>query len=406
MYRYYQSLLFELLELFPCVALLGVRQCGKTTLLQQLPAEWQHFDMEQGSDYELISADPDLFLRLHPQQIAIDEAQLLPALFPALRVAIDANRNQCGRVMITGSSSPELVRSISESLAGRIAIIELAPFSLGEAQAAPIASIYQLLAAAAPIDELQKLPQQHSLDAVHDYWFRGGYPEPWIKDSPRFSQLWFQNYLNTYIDRDILRLFPNINQQKYRMFIKLLSHLSGTIINYSEIARTLAISAPTAREYLQIAHGTMLWRDIPAFSASGSKRTIKHPKGFFRDSGLLHHILHINNQQDLLTHPALGSSWESMIIEQLLRGLNALGLALEYSHYRTGAGAEIDLIIEGAWGLIPIEIKYSQHVNQRNLRALNDFISEYKCQYGIVINNDTQIRRYNEQIIGIPSSCL
>ena len=131
--RHIQARIDEALRLFPCVALLGVRQCGKTTLINNLPKNWKKYDMEKTSDRELVLRDPDLFFRMNPQQVAIDEAQMVPELFPALRVAIDANRNSSGRFIITGSSSPELSCKISETLAGRIAILELSPFSIAEA---------------------------------------------------------------------------------------------------------------------------------------------------------------------------------------------------------------------------------------------------------------------------------
>ena len=406
MERHYTPLITELLELFPCVALIGVRQSGKTTLLQKLPPEWRHFDLEKASDYDLIANDPDLFLRLNNHHITIDEAQLLPQLFSALRVAIDAKRSQSGRFIITGSSSPELLASISESLAGRIAIIEVAPLSIAESFSKPISPLYHAMINAEPLQQLLDLEPRYALNEVHQYWFKGGYPEPWIKDSPRFTKLWMENYNKSYIDRDILMIFPNLNLQKYRLFIKLLSNLSGNIINYSHIARTLAISQPTAREYLHIAHGTFIWRHIPPFDRSASKRLIKHPKGYLRDSGMLHHMLRLRSLNDLLTHPCLGASWESMVIENLLRNLNTLGIHYDYYHYRTGGGAEIDLIIEGDFGLIPIEIKYGQKVNQKNLRGINDFVNEHQCQYGIVINNDEQPRQYNERLIGLPSTLL
>jgi hypothetical protein len=406
MERHYTPLINELLELFPCVALVGVRQSGKTTLLKQLPANWSYFDLEKASDYDVISNDPDLFFRLNPNRVAIDEAQLLPNLFTALRVAIDEKREETGRFIITGSSSPELLTSISESLAGRIAVIEVAPFSLAESFSKPLSPLYQAITNSESLEHLLKLKPRFTLQEVHEYWFKGGYPEPWLKNSPRFTKLWMDNYNKSYIDRDILRMFPGLNQQKYRLFIRLLSNLSGKIINYSDIARTLSISQPTAREYLHIAHGTFIWRHIPPFDRSASKRLVKHPKGYMRDSGMLHNLLHIKSKNDLQVHPCLGASWESMIIENLLRNLNALGINYDYYHYRTGGGAEIDLILEGNFGLLPIEIKYGQKVNQKNLRGINDFINEHNCQYGIVINNDEQPRLYNEKLIGLPSTLL
>jgi len=406
MERHYTALLHELLGLFPCVALVGVRQCGKTTLLQELPPNWRRYDLEKGDDIEVVTRDPDLFFRLNPDKIAIDECQLYPELFPALRVAIDANRNQPGRFVITGSSSPELLNSISESLAGRIAIIELAQLSPTEAHAQPPSDLYQLIAEQKPAKTYLQLPAKISLTEQHDYWFRGGYPEPWIKNQPRFNRLWMQNYLQTYIERDILRLFPGINRQKYRLFIQMLGSLSGTVINYSNIARALAVSQPTARDYMQIAHGTFIWRNIPAYEKNATKRIVKHLKGYLRDSGLLNFLLHLNKPDNLLTHPQMGHSWEAMVIETLLRELNAQGITFNYFHYRTGGGAEIDLILEGEFGLIPVAIKYSQKVTTRDLRSIRDFVDERHCRYGLIINNSERVTLYDEKLIGIPFNCL
>ena len=404
--RYCSHLLNELLELFPCVALIGVRQCGKTTLLNQLPDSWKILDLEKASDFDLVNHDPDLFLRLNPDKVALDESQLLPALFPALRVAIDSKRNTSGRYIITGSSSPELIKSIAESLAGRIAIIELAPLTISEAYELQQPAFYKLISKRCSLKDLLTLTPEKTIQDISQYWLHGGYPEPWVKNKPRFRKLWLQNYLQTYIERDILRLFPNLNREKYRLFIQMLGQISGNIINYSNVARTLGISQPTAREYFQIAHSTFVWRHIPAYEKNVTKRIIKHPKGYLRDTGLLHFILHLQNIDMLLTHPQMGASWESMVIENILRELNSLGVHYDYYHYRTGAGAEIDLILEGEFGLLPIEIKDNQRINQRSLRALKDFIEEHNCDYGIVINNNEQARQYDDNIIGIPFACL
>jgi len=406
MKRHYLSLLDELLGLFPCVALIGVRQCGKTTLLNQYAKSWRLYDLEKTGDMELISRDPDLFFRLNPKQVAIDEAQMLPEIFAALRVAIDADRNRTGRFIITGSSSPELLKSISESLAGRIAIIEMAPFSMTEAFALPISSFYQLITGRRPLRDYQELKPGSTLQELHQYWFAGGFPEPWMKDNERFRKLWMRNYIQTYLERDILRLFPGLDRQKYRLFLQMLSNYSGSIINYSDVARTLGVSQPTAREYFQIAHGTFVWRHIPPYEKNATKRIVKHPKGYIRDTGLLHHFLHLQEIDDLLLHPGMGNSWESLIIENILRNLNALGTAYTYYYYRTGGGAEVDLILEGEFGLLPIEIKYSQNITLKELRGIRDFIHERNCPYGIVVANSEKVEFLEEKLIAVPAACI
>jgi predicted AAA+ superfamily ATPase len=407
MKRHYYPLLMEYIKLFPCVAILGVRQCGKTTLLGKLPVNWKIFDLEKNNDFQLISQDPDLFMSLNPGKIAIDEAQVIPELFPALRVAIDRDRDKTGRYVITGSSSPELLRNISESLAGRIGIIELAPFSLSEAFGLPFSKFYELLVSRAKPETFAKeLKVRTNIADVHNYWLKGGYPEPWIRANSRFRKLWMQNYIKTYLNRDIRGLFPGLNHHKYRLFLQMLSNLSGTVINYSTVARTLGISQPTAREYFRIAHGTFVWRDIPPYEKNATKRIVKHPKGYLRDTGLLHFMLHQHALDDLQVHPAMVFSWESLVIENILKELNALGAQYDYYYYRTGAGAEVDLVLEGEFGLIPIEIKHSQTVSPAELRGITDFIKERSCPYGIVINNSDKVVLYNERLIGIPFGVL
>jgi uncharacterized protein len=407
MKRFYKKLLFEYLELFPCVAILGVRQCGKTTMLKELPDDWKIFDLEKESDYQIITRDTDLFLRLNKNHIAIDESQLHPKLFPALRVAIDNDRNKKGRFVLTGSSSPELIKSISESLAGRVGLIELSPFSLCEAFELPQSDFFKLLTEKADIASLtENLKIQCSIKDVHDYWLSGAFPEPWLVNksgnNKRFLKLWMQNYIQTYIFRDILRLFPGLNQEKFRMFFQMLSNVSGNIINYSTIARSLGVSQPTVREYCRIAHGTYIWRQIPPYVQNAAKRVVKHPKGYLRDSGMLHFLLHIDTLDSLLSHPVMGFSWEAMVIEEIIRGFKILGVNFDYYYYRTGAGAEVDLILEGEMGLLPIEIKYSQTASLKELRGIRDFIKEKNCKFGIVINNSDKIVQYTDTLVGIP----
>jgi predicted AAA+ superfamily ATPase len=407
MERCFTAYLNELLTLFPCVALTGVRQSGKTTTITSLAKPWQVFDCEKRSDFELIARDPDLFFRLNPEFIALDEAQLLPEIFPALRVAIDSDRQKKGRFIITGSSSPALVQSISESLAGRVAMIEIAPFMMREAYKQPLSDLFQLIQSGSLLTDYQSLATPKTrLQDHHDYWLRGGFPEPWIKNNKRFDKLWMQNYVQTYLDRDILRLFPNLQRSKYQLFLQMLAQLSGSIINYSDIARTLGVSAPTIREYFKIADGTFIWRHIPPYEMNASKRIVKHPKGYLRDSGLLHYLLHLYTLNDVLSHPQMGHSWESMVIENIIRGLNSLGCSFDYFHYRTSAGAEVDLVLDGEFGLLPVEIKYKQTVTLRELKGIRGFIKDYQCAYGIVISNNERLGLIDDKLINIPFGYL
>lgn len=405
--RHLQDHIATLLRHFPCVAVSGVRQSGKTTLLGKLPGDWQRFDMESVSDRSQVLADPDLFLRLHTQGVVIDEAQLAPPLFPALRVAIDKQRSLKGRFVLSGSSSPELAKNVAETLAGRIGLAELAPLSLAEAYRLPASPLYELLASkVAPQDIVAAGSPRLDLRQVLEHWFQGGYPEPWSSDDAEFRRLWHRHYLDTYLMRDIGALFPALNRDRYRQLIQLLCNLSGTILNNAEIARSLGVSEPTVRDWLAIAHGTYIWRHLPAWDRSPHKQLVRHPKGWLRDSGLVHRLLQIPDADALATHPLAGRSWEAYAGELLLRGFAAAGIQVAPYHFRTRGGAEVDLVLTGEVGTLPVEIKLGAGTEPRSLRALAEFVVEHDCPLGLVVNNDERPRLLAERIVSIPAAAL
>ena len=200
-------------------------------------------------------------------------------------------------------------------------------------------------------------------------------------------------YVGTYLYRDVAKLFPGINENRFRLFVQILAGISGNVINYSDVARSLGVSQPTVRDYFEIADGTFLWRTIPAYTRNTLKRIVKHPKGYFRDSGLLHYLLRIPDVDFLTTHPVMGRSlgrdWSSR---------KSSAASMQPAQVSTTTiielvvGAEVDLILEGEFGLIPIEIKYAQTVPSKQLRALKDFIKDQNCRFGLVINNDERPR--------------
>ena len=192
--RCYENLLNKYLKQFPCVGIIGPRQCGKTTLLKSLPLEWKRFDLERAADFEMIARDPDLFLRLNGDRVALDEAQLVPQVFPALRVAIDERRTDRGRFVVTGSSSPSLLGSITESLAGRIAVIEMAPLSWSEVRSGHPSSALEVVIdrASRAGDVVAAAHPRGSVTEAHEFWLRGGYPEPWVRGDEDFRKAWME----------------------------------------------------------------------------------------------------------------------------------------------------------------------------------------------------------------------
>ncbi len=392
----------QLLHNFPCVVVLGARQTGKTTLLRQVLPDAPIFDLERTGDYERITADPLFFLNSNPLPLLIDEAQLCPELFSAIRVKIDEDRGRNGQFLLSGSSSPELLKNVSESLAGRVAIVELSGFSWSEAARTKPSRIYQLLNT--QDCDFQKLQPVHTLDKLYELCFYGGYPDPYLaRKKVGYTDLWCENYLSTYLHRDIRRLFPGLKAETYKRFIKMMSFSSGETINASEFARSLDVSQPTAKNYFDIAQGTYFWRIIPSYQKSRKKRLVKMPKGHLRDTGLITHLLNIPRIQDLKNHPKFGAIWETFIIEQLIKNLQSNLIRFDYYYYRTADQSEVDLVLEGKFGLIPIEIKTGLYRGKEQIKGLINFVAEYDCKLGILINNESEIVKLTENIYQIPA---
>ncbi len=274
----------KLLTFFPAVIILGVRQGGKTTLAKQLKPSWKYFDMEKASDFDLVTRDFDFFFRENPGQLIIDEAQQAPEIFRELRGVIDKNREYKGRFILTGSSSFDLLKNVSESLAGRVAIVELGALKFNEFYQKPLSPFYKMFdtpLSSSTLDYLKSLRVEISHTGVMDVFLKGGYPEPALNGDDEFRQAWMENYFQAYAQRDIRILFPRLDITKYRRFIMMLSSLSGTIINRSELGRSLETSEVTVKEYMDIAHGSYLWRNVPSFEKSVTKSILKCPKESF-----------------------------------------------------------------------------------------------------------------------------
>lgn len=399
--------ILKLLELFPVVVLIGVRQSGKTTLARSLKPDWRYMDLETGASCDLISQDAGLFLRQNPRGVIFDEAQLYPRLFSELRHAIDAERGEMGRYIITGSSSPELVKAISESLAGRVATIRVSPLKLNEYTQKPLSPFFEILADPCDVGRFCNLQVRYSHQEVLEHWLFGGYPEPRLRKDPLFNAIWYEEYIKTYVERDISGLFPGLNRTRYRRFVQTLASISATTINQSDLARTLEVSSPTIKEYLDIASGTFLWRSLPSFERNVMKALIKMPRGHLCDSGLRHALQKLQSLEMLQAHPSMGLSFEAFVIEEIIRGLEATLLTNWSPHfYRTRAKSEIDLILDTPNGIIPIEIKYSSSPKSTSLRTLDTFIKEHNCPFGLLVNNSERVEQLGERLYQIPVGAL
>lgn len=393
----------QYLDLFPAIAFIGAGQVGKTRLAKSLCPDWKYIDLENPDDYDRIVSNPAFFFQQYPKNLIIDEAQLYPEIFEILCDVIDDRRQEKGRFILTGSSSPELLSNISETLAGRIGILELGTLKTNELYEKPLSLFYDLFTGKLDSKKIPSGPPPLSLEQIQSHWLKGGYPEPRLETHSLFYSQWMENYRNTYINRDIAALFPRLNKIAYRRFLTILSKLSGTIINKNDVARALEVTEGTVREYISIAEGTFLWRSLPSFERNIVKSIIKMPKGYIRDAGLLHHLTQINSLEDLLESPLIGISFESFVIEEILKGLEATFVTNWHPYYyRTRNGAEIDLVLEGPFGVLPIEIKYGSSVRVKQLKALSDFINEHALPFGIVFNQSTSIEWITPHIVQIP----
>lgn len=393
---------------FPAVVVLGARQVGKSTLIKQVLPDAVFFDLEKDSDFQRISDDPVLLLQEVDKPIIFDEAQLSPALFKALRVNIDEKRSKNGQFLLSGSSSPHLLKYISDTLAGRVAIVELNPLCWSEIIGC---ESNDLLTALTDETKLSNLKAHLNKQDLLKLCLYGGYPEPVLRifsknSDGKLYRIWMENYIKTYVERDIRALFPQLDIYAYKRFVQMLAHSSGEMINASTFARSLDVSQPTIKKYLEIVEGTFLWRKLPPYLNNVKKRIVKMPKGHLRDTGLMNYFLRINNVNDLKAHPHYGRIWESFIIEQLIKYFDNHNESLNIYYYRTRNQAEIDLILETNMGLIPVEIKSGSVTRKKQLQTLTTFIEEHNCAYGLLINNGDEIYKLTKNVYQLPAIYL
>lgn len=327
-----EDLVIQYLKIFPVVAILGPRQCGKSTLIKKLSEYWGaslFLDLQYENDFGKL-AQPTIFFETNADKIiCLDEIQLYPELFSVLRSVVDRNR-QSGKFVLLGSASRDLIQHTSESLAGRIGLLHLSPFVLNE------------------VDNLQGF-------SLNTFWLRGGFPESYLAENDAFSTIWRDNFIRTFVERDIPQLGFQIPALQLRRFLIMCAHNQGQLMNYSKLAESLGLTHPTIRRYVDLLEQTFILRTLAPYEVNVKKRLVKSPKVFVRDSGLLHQLLAISDFNALLGNPIFGSSWEGVVVENVL--VNHPDW--EYYFYRTATGDELDLILVKGNQRIAIECKAS-----------------------------------------------
>lgn len=360
--------LLKLLSYFPVVGIVGPRQVGKTTLVKALsvllPKPSIYFDLESPETMRVMTENPEWFLSQYESQtVIIDEVQLLLPLFPLLRSLIDRNRVPA-RFILLGSASPDFLANSSETLAGRIAYVELNPFTQAEALAADI--------------------------TTKNHWLRGGFPDALLAPDGEIWNYWQQNFIKTYIERDLGRMGLSASPLVLNNLLQMLTGVQGSVLVYANLANSLRIDQRTVHKYLDALEHAYLIRRLQPWYVNIGKRLVKTPKFYFRDTGNLHYLCGIDNYEQLAQHNIVGSSWEGYIINQIIAQLKSN--IMPY-FYRTSNGAELDLVlVKGIEPVASFEIKLSSASSLK--KGSTEAIKDVSTKHNYLVTTDGGNFRY------------
>lgn len=359
----------ESLSYNPVTAILGPRQCGKTTLALSISETIKStlFDLEDPADFELLKSNPKQIFTGLEGLVIIDEIQRLPELFPLLRVLADEADSK-RKYLILGSTSPDLIRNSSESLAGRIGFVNLTGFRLNEA----------------------------GTENLRNLWLRGGFPRSYLALNDDQSYKWRHDFIQTFLERDISMYGFNIPPLTLRRFWQMLAHYHGQVWNGAEFARAMGVSEPTVKRYLDILTGTYMIRQLQPWYENLKKRQVKAPKVYIRDSGILHALLTLEDDK-IITHVKVGASWEGFVIEQIMQVLNTR----DCYFWRTHTGAELDLMVVKNGKKLGFEIKYSDV--PKITRSMNSVIEDLSLDKLFLIYQGKRKIQLQERIFALPA---
>jgi uncharacterized protein len=359
----------ESLSYNPVTAILGPRQCGKTTLALSISETIKStlFDLEDPADFELLKSNPKQIFTGLEGLVIIDEIQRLPELFPLLRVLADEADSK-RKYLILGSTSPDLIRNSSESLAGRIGFVNLTGFRLNEV----------------------------GNENLRNLWLRGGFPRSYLALNDDQSYKWRNDFIQTFLERDISMYGFNIPPVTLRRFWQMLAHYHGQVWNGAEFARAMGVSEPTVKRYLDILTGTYMIRQLQPWYENLKKRQVKAPKVYIRDSGILHALLTLEDDK-IITHVKVGASWEGFVIEQIMQVLNTR----DCYFWRTHTGSELDLMVVKNGKKLGFEIKYSDV--PKITRSMNSVIEDLSLDKLFLIYQGKRKIQLQERIFALPA---
>ncbi len=373
-HRAIEPLLKEALSQFPIVLITGPRQAGKSTLLLHNLKNYNYVTLDDPLVRSMANEDPALFLSTYSAPLVIDEIQYAPNLFPYLKMQVDANRRAYGRFVLTGSQIFQLMSGVSESLAGRIAILQLYPLSWNELSGSPF-------------DD--RLCMQQII--------QGFYPQ-FAAEPGTNPNLWFGSYISTYLERDVRNIKTINDLGRFQTFISLLAARAGKLLNMAELGKECGISQPTVKDWLSILESTYIIFILRPYHNNQTKRLVKSPKVYFVDTGLLCYLLGIDTPERLLKSSEGGHIFENMVIAETMKRYAQRGERARISFYRSASGIEVDLIIEKADGIHAYEIKFAKSLRRDMAQPISAFIKDHPAQEASILSLQEQSLPLTEEI--------
>ncbi len=401
--RLLEAKISELFRFYPVISILGARQVGKSTLVENLfGTDLDAVVFDPVLDIEDARHDPDFFLQNHPPPVFLDEIQYAPEVLGAIKRRVDRNK-QAGQYILSGSQNLAVLKSISESLAGRVAIAHLLPMTRQELAGEPNHDfLSRWLAGETPAlpATIGAKPPPQLYPAIR----RGGYPGLLNLPDHLISGYW-QSYLHTYIERDVRMVAQIGSLQTFGQFISLLAALSSQEVNHANLGRELGVDRKTSRAWLETAQATFLWFAVPAFTRNPIKRIAGKAKGYFADPGFICHLQKIGSGEVIGGHPLKGALFETYVVMEILKTIQAWPMPPNLYHFRSYGGAEVDLILEQNGVLHPIEIKAKSNPTRNDGRGIGAFRECFPTEQigpGLIVCAVEKPRRLAENLFAIP----
>jgi predicted AAA+ superfamily ATPase len=412
----------SLFAAFPVVVVTGARQVGKTTLLRQVFPDLDYVVFDASLDLEQARSEPDLFLRNHPAPVILDEIQYAPELVASIKRAVDAQHAKPGQFLLTGSQQWQVMQALAESLAGRVAFVELSGLSLSElthTQAQTASTLWlhhwmqaQEQGAQQAFADQARAASRHAdgfySGNLQEWLWRGFMPKAQTLDLALVPDFW-QGYHRTYVERDA-RLAGEVGDwHDFGRFVRLMSALTAQEINHSQLGREIGITPKTAQRWLRMMQATFQWFELPPFFANRIKRVSKSPKGYLVDTGMACHHAAMSSPQALGSHPLFGALFETAMVCEIRKTLALMGTSANLYHWRASTGAEVDCIIERDGWLHPIEIKLTAQPTRKQTLGLQGFRKAHPDQrigHGLMLCAVEQPRWISEDVLALPWNLL